>query len=160
MSTNSQRGFSMIEVIVFIVIVSVALTGVLSVMNVTTQRSADPLVRKQAIAVAESMLEEITLQNFDNPSGGYTCPSAPCIQADRIRVDDVSDYHGFSSTGVYPIEGSTAITGLGAYTVAVSVVGAALGTIAATDSKLISVTVTGTDNVSVTVSAYRANYGS
>jgi MSHA pilin protein MshD len=60
----SERGISLIELIMFIVIVSVALAGILLVMNVTTKSSADPLVHKQALAVAESLLEEVELMPF------------------------------------------------------------------------------------------------
>jgi MSHA pilin protein MshD len=59
-----QSGISFIELVMFIVIVSVGVAGILSVMNITTRSSADPLVRKQAIAVAESLLEEIELRPF------------------------------------------------------------------------------------------------
>ena len=48
-----QRGVSLVELIMFIVIVSVALAGILLVFNVTTKGSADPLVHKQALAAAE-----------------------------------------------------------------------------------------------------------
>lgn len=165
MSTSSEaksQGFSLIEVVVFIVIVSVALVGVLSVMNLTTQRSADPLIRKQAIAVAESMLEEIALHAFNNPAGGFT---GPYTQANRQYFDDVSDYAGLPpSSGVYPIDSVTPIPGLTGYSVSVSVVNADLGPATSTisaasgNAKRITVTVTGPDNVSITLSGYRANY--
>ncbi|MDD2706258.1 MAG: hypothetical protein PHU07_13135, partial [Acidocella sp.] len=61
---HEQRGVSLIELIMFIVIVGVALAGVLLVMNATTRSSADPLVRKQALAIAESLLEEVELMPF------------------------------------------------------------------------------------------------
>ena len=61
---HNQRGISLIELIMFIVIVSVALAGILLVMNVTTKGSADPLVHKQALAIAESLLEEVELMPF------------------------------------------------------------------------------------------------
>ncbi len=61
---HSQAGISLVELIIFIVIVSVAVAGVLSVMNITTQHSSDPLIRKQAQAIAESLLAEIELQPF------------------------------------------------------------------------------------------------
>ena len=53
-----QRGLSMIELMVFIVIVGIAVTGVLSVYS-SFAPSVDPMVRKQALAVAESLLEEV-----------------------------------------------------------------------------------------------------
>lgn len=61
---HTQRGVSLVELIIFIVIVSVALTGILLVMNTVTRGSADPLVRKQALAIAESLLEEVALMPF------------------------------------------------------------------------------------------------
>ena len=62
-STN-QSGISLIELIMFIVIISVALTGILLVMNQVTRHSADPLIHKQALAIAESLLEEVELMPF------------------------------------------------------------------------------------------------
>jgi MSHA pilin protein MshD len=59
-----QRGVTLIEMIVFIVIVSVAVVGVLQVMRLNTANSADPLRRKQALMIAEALLEEVQLAKF------------------------------------------------------------------------------------------------
>jgi len=157
------RGFSLIEAIVFIIIVSVALAGVLSVMNLTTQHSADPLVRKQAIAVAESLLEEISLHDFNNPAGGFS--GAP-TQANRQSFDDIGDYNGFAPPGgIYPIDSAIPIPGLTGYSVSVGVASADLGpaasliTAASNQAKLITVTVNGPDSVSVVLTGYRTGYG-
>ena len=65
---NSRaRGFSLIELIFFIVIVSVGLAGVLQVLQVTTGASADPMVRKQALALAESVLQEVVQKAYTDP---------------------------------------------------------------------------------------------
>lgn len=61
---TKQRGISLVELIMFIMIVSIALAGILLVMNVTTKSSADPLIHKQALAIAESLLEEVELMPF------------------------------------------------------------------------------------------------
>ena len=156
---HKQRGISLIELIMFIVIVSVALVGILLVMNVTTKGSADPLIRKQALAAAESLLEEIELQDFI-PASGVT----PVNQANRSSLYHiVSDYNGFpndATTGIYSV-GGLPITGLENYNASVTVVGTALGTgaatIAAGSAVLITVTVTGQGN-SVEVSGYRTAY--
>ncbi|MCF8149836.1 MAG: prepilin-type N-terminal cleavage/methylation domain-containing protein [Burkholderiaceae bacterium] len=63
-TSRRQRGLTLIELIMFIVIVSVALVGVLTVLNITAKSSADPMIRKQALAVAEAVLEEVMLQPF------------------------------------------------------------------------------------------------
>lgn len=59
-----QNGLSMIELIFFILIVGVGIAGILSVMNITTKHSADPLLRKQALAIAEGLLEEVQRSHF------------------------------------------------------------------------------------------------
>ena len=161
-SPVALRGFSLVEVIVFIMIVSVALVGVLSVMNLTTQRSADPLVRKQAISVAESMLEEVSLHDFTNPAvGGF---AGPYTQANRQYFDDISDYDGFAPPGgIYPIDSVVPISGLTGYSVSVTVtpttLGPAASQVAAANARLITVSVTGPDNVQVVLTGYRTAYG-
>ncbi len=78
-----QRGVSLVELIVYIVIVGVALTGILAVMNIVTRSSADPLVHKQALAIAESLLEEVELMPFtycdpDDPNAASAASPADC----------------------------------------------------------------------------------
>ena len=46
-----QAGLTLVELIVFIVIVSVGLAGILVTYDTVVRHSADPLVRKQALAV-------------------------------------------------------------------------------------------------------------
>ncbi|HJV61116.1 MAG TPA: hypothetical protein VJ743_09205, partial [Albitalea sp.] len=48
----------------FIVIIGVSITGILVVYNQAVRGSADPMVRKQAMAAAESLLEEVLMQPF------------------------------------------------------------------------------------------------
>lgn len=152
----SERGLSLIELLVFIVIVGVAVAGVLAVMNLTTAKSADPMIRKQALAIAEGMLEEILLKDFSNPPGGFSGAATP---ANRPLFDDVSDYAGYTSSGVYDLTGS-AIPALAAYGVAVAVVNESLGGVPAASSKRVTVTVTAPGGESVTLSGFRLDTGS
>ena len=78
-----ERGISLIELVMFIVIVSIALVGTLLVMNTVTKSSADPLIRKQSLAVAESLLEEVELMPFtfcdpDDPSAVTATSGVGC----------------------------------------------------------------------------------
>ena len=75
-SRRTARGFSFIELIIFIVIISIAVAGILMVMNYTTAHSADAQLRKQALAIAESLLEEIELARFT-----YCQPADPQLPA-------------------------------------------------------------------------------
>lgn len=59
-----QSGITLIELVVFMVIVSVAMAGIISSINFNVQHSADPVVKKQALALAEALLEEVELMPF------------------------------------------------------------------------------------------------
>ena len=61
---GTQRGVTLVELIVFIVVVGTAAMGVLLAIDVAARSSADPMIQKQALAVAESLLEEVQLQPF------------------------------------------------------------------------------------------------
>jgi MSHA pilin protein MshD len=155
---TDQTGFTLIELIIFIVVVSVALAGVLTVLNITVRSSADPIQPKQAMLIAEAMLEEILLKPYNNPIDGYgaSCPTT----CDRAQFDNVSDYANYASTGTYSLDDlTTPISGLENYDVAVSV-GAA--TVTATGNSLaglvITVNVTVNDSDIYTLSGYRFNY--
>jgi MSHA pilin protein MshD len=143
-----QRGFTLIELIIFIVVVAAGLAGILSVMNTVVKSSADPMVRKQTVAIAESLLEEILLKAYANPTDGYTGSS-------RAQFDDVDDYAGYTSTGITDMTGAT-VSGLTAYNVspAVTVTATTLNGVAV---KAITVSVTGPQGA-ITLTGYRANY--
>jgi MSHA pilin protein MshD len=64
LQTLLQQGVTLVELVVFISIVSVCLAGVLGVLNYTTKFSADPLVRKQALAIGEALMQEIQQAPF------------------------------------------------------------------------------------------------
>ncbi|WGG52679.1 type II secretion system protein [Rugamonas sp. DEMB1] len=59
-----QGGLSIIELIIFIVVMGIAAAGIMQVFNLSTKASADPVRRKQALLLAEAMLEEIELARF------------------------------------------------------------------------------------------------
>jgi MSHA pilin protein MshD len=54
----------MIELIIFIVVVSMAVAAVLGMLGALSARSADPFMRKQAMLRAESLLEEVSQSHF------------------------------------------------------------------------------------------------
>lgn len=64
LATGRQRGVTLIELIVFIIVIGIALVVLLQVLSLTSRHSADPLRRKQALMLAEAMLEEVQLARF------------------------------------------------------------------------------------------------
>lgn len=104
---TAQRGLTFIELIFFIVIVTAGLAGILTVLDVTTSRSADPMVRKQMLAVAEGVMEEVRLQSFgwcdpDDANAATAANAAGCAGSTPAETrggalnpwDQVSDYNG------------------------------------------------------------------
>ncbi|WP_432377437.1 type IV pilus modification PilV family protein [Duganella sp. P38] len=59
-----QRGVTIIELVMFIVIVGVAAAGILQVMDMTSRTNTDPIRRKQAMLIAEAYMEEIQQAQF------------------------------------------------------------------------------------------------
>ncbi len=150
MSMRRQAGTTLIELVIAIVIVSIAISAVLMVMSMTVGYSADPMIRYQAVAIAEAYLEEISLKAFADPGGGDG-------EASRDLYDDADDYNGLVNVGARN-QFDTALPGLGDYTVSVTVTQSALPSIASIDNYLINVTVTHAADINFTLSAYRPNY--
>lgn len=166
---NRHGGLSLIELIVFIVIVSVAIVGVLSVLNLTVMKSADPMIRKQALAVAEAMMEEILTKDYQNDPAdpanasatlGCTPATTPLCRtntvSDRANYNDVDDFNAWSQTGVYQVDGTLAPV-LGTYTVSVVVALTTLGSTPAVTAKQVTVTVTG-GSESISLVGFRTYY--
>lgn len=85
----AMAGVSMIELIIFIVIITVNVAGILAVLSFTTSRSADPLQRKQAILIAEGLLEEVSLARMtfcspDDPMVESATSAAECTSAETV----------------------------------------------------------------------------
>ncbi len=147
---HENRGFTLVELVISIVVVSIALGGVLMAINYTVTHSADPMLQHQAVAIAESYLEEILLKPFADPDGVDS-------EGSRVLFDDVDDYNGLNDSGARDQTG-TAITGLTNYTVAVTVTSTALNGIGAADSKQVTVTVSHPVGFNISLTGYRTNY--
>lgn len=165
MTRRSLGGFTLIEVIIFIVVVSAGLVGILLVSNTVVKSSADPVVRKQAVAVAESMLEEILLKEYCDPDTVDSSTTPPTCglhttEGSRALYDDVDDYAGYASNaavGIVDVSGNP-VPGLSAYNVVVAVgAPAAVSGGGATALKMVTVTVTWGGG-SAAVVGYKGNY--
>lgn len=149
MISRRHQGFTLVELIVFIVLVSFGIAGILMVMNVSVASSADPLVRKQTVAVAESLLEEILLKSYNDPDD-----TPAVVETSRALYDDVSDYAGYTTSGGMKDMAGAAIAGLGAYNVkSVVVTNMTLNGIAA---RQVTVTVNGPGG-DFSLTGYRTN---
>ena len=108
-----QRGVTLIELVVSIVVISLAVASVVGVLSYNAAHSADPMIVSQAAAIAEAYLEEITLKPFDDPDGADG-------ESSRADFDDMDDYDGLFDAGAADQFG-TPIAALAGYDIAVAV---------------------------------------
>ena len=181
-TTNAagERGLSLIELIIAITVIGVAVVGVLGAISMASRASADPMIQKQALAIAEAFLEEAQLQPFtycdpDDTNAATALGATGCAATveglgpegeDRYSTttpfDNVNDYSGFAMAGA----GMTDITGatvpsLAAYSASVSIsasTGELPNLLSNSDALRIVVTVTGPAGVSVVLQGYRLQY--
>lgn len=116
----TQRGFSLVELVIALVVLGAASAGVLLIFAEATARSADPQIRAQTRAVSEAYMDEILLQAYADPDGGETGGA----ESDESRgsYDDVWDYRDVGTEAPTNQFGS-AISGLGDYEVTVDIAG-------------------------------------
>lgn len=138
-----HAGFTLIELVIFIVIVSVGVAGILLVMNTVVASSADPMVRKQALALADSILEEILQKEYADPDGTSG-------ETTRATFDDVDDYNGKSNSTFTDLPSSLA-------SYLITIVVDAPAPLNGVTTKRVRVTVSH-GNESITLTGYRGNY--
>jgi MSHA pilin protein MshD len=59
-----QTGLTIIELVIFMVVIGVASAGLMLVLNMGAKNTADPLRRKQAMLIAEGYMEEVRQAAF------------------------------------------------------------------------------------------------
>jgi len=146
-----QRGVTLVELLLAIVVVGIAASTLLGVFSTTVASSADPMIRFQAAAVAEAYLDEVMLRPFIDPDGSDG-------ETSRAAFDDLDDYNGLVDVGARNQFG-TPIPELSAYTVSVSVnTSSGLGGLPSSEVVRVDVRVTRGDDVNFVLSGYRTDY--
>ena len=174
------RGLTLIELLLFVVVVGIALSAMLQVFVTATAASTDPMIRRQQLAIAESLLREVELMPFTwcdptdanvetatsatvSASGCASLVESSGPEAGQTRYgptnffNNVNDYAGFSMSGIRDVT-NAAVAGLSGYSASVAVSGVALDNITAADALKITVTVTAPDNSTVSLQGWRTRY--
>lgn len=148
MRGRGERGATLVELVIAIVVISIAASAVLGLLSATVGRSADAMVLRQAVAIAESYLEEISGKPLDDPDGVDG-------EGARAAFDDVDDYDGLVDNGARDQFGA-ALAPLAQYTVSVGVAqSAALAGVPPADTRRIDVRVAYPGNGAVVLTAYK-----
>jgi len=177
--SRRQGGFTLIETIVFLLVVGIGVAGLLSAMSSAIRFSADPLPQKQALALAESLMEEITSAGFtfcqpQDPNFLSATNTAQCTPALIEKVgpdtfsgvtevrpfDNVNDYvkaYGVSAA-ISATDVSSGIAAPAGYDARVTISQLGLAGISATESLLVNVTVTGPNNTRISLDGFRTRH--
>ncbi len=140
-----QKGVSLIEMIVFIIVVGIASSALFATYNYSLMHNTDPLIQVRALELAQAKLDEVLALKYDanTPTGGIPACGTPtgtaCNNTPDANMNDVDDFNGVSDT---PYTG---------YTRSVTVV-------AANDLKLITVSVVAPRGFTITLAAEKANF--
>ncbi|MCJ8319939.1 MAG: prepilin-type N-terminal cleavage/methylation domain-containing protein [Colwellia sp.] len=172
---NKQSGFTLIEVIVGIVVLSISLALVMNLIVPAEQQSVDQVHQIKAAELGQGMLDEILGRAFDEQSdmvgsiwrcdeeGRTDCTDADDLGAEvgensRAVFNDVDDYNDYSS-----LDNSTdndLDDGYNSFEVDVDVQydGITLGLSDIRLAKRITVTVTTPLKTKVTFAGYKSNF--
>lgn len=100
-SVRRQRGLTLVELVITIVVISIALYTSLQAFSYFSGRSADALNQTRMLDLAQLYLDEILAKRWDEATGSGGVPVyVGCrITNDgesRALFDDVDDYHNLS----------------------------------------------------------------
>lgn len=108
MLVNKTDGFTLVELVIGIIVFSIAMTFFVSFIVPQAVRSVDPIFQVRAAELGQSLITEIASKSFDEASdrvgGGIACDTSSCTSDEnlgpeagesRANYNDVDDYHGF-----------------------------------------------------------------
>lgn len=175
----TSKGFTLVELVVGMVVLSIALVMLTSMLFPQADRAAETLHRVRSAELAHSVMNEIWGKRYDqntNPNGGVpACTAAArpdlglpagvltCTIPDNLGPDtgenrnsynDVDDYHGLSENSNMLNSASTYKSQYLNYKLLVTITYPN----ANTNSKLITVTVTTPSGEPIVYNAVRSNY--
>lgn len=152
---RDQTGFTLIELVVALVIISMAATTIVGMMSAVATRSSATMQQIQAGNIADAYLREILSRPFADPNVDG--------EIARAAFDDVNDYHNLNDAGASDRFGN-AIAGLNDYQIRVLAAPTALNvnpagqSLPAAQALLVTVTVTSPSGFVTTLSGYKTQH--
>lgn len=167
---KNQQGITLIELVLAIVIVSIALGAIIQSWSFAMAGSANPLLQHKSLKLAQMYSDEILSKRFDEttPLGGglatsISCPVSSGIdtgESSRNLFDDVDDYQNLSESPPQDINGNNLST-YGGYQVSINIscISGEFGIVSSNHIKRIDVTVTAPAAInSFSLAVYKANF--
>lgn len=174
-SAPDSTGFTLVELVVTIAVLSIALLAVAKSLQFSAQYGADTLWQTRTVELVQSYTDEIMTKRFDenSPVGGVpacgaastACSSAPLGAEGEQRsgginsFDDVDDYNGLNESPPVDALGNVRSDYPG-YQVQISVsyAGSDLGLANNTDAKRIAIIITPPGQTALPFNVYRSNF--
>ena len=176
MNNKHQSGFTLIELVVFIVILAVGLTGTILAINQTVTNAPKAMMQLRAMEISQAYLDEISTKRFDENTGQGglpTCdsptPAAPITACSSVlgpeagetrnTFNDVDDYNGTNDSPPVDAAGNSNPDYTG-YRVQISLsyAGTELALANNRFAKRISLVITSPFGDRIPVSYYRTNF--
>ena len=170
---RDEAGFTLVEMVIFIIVLAIGISGVVLVINRTLLDAPEALVNTRAMEIAQLYLDEIITKKYDeqSPQGGTPpCDSAgnPACTAqasfgpdseNRDQYDDVDDYLATAFQAPSDAQGN-ALPNYADYDVQIDIVyaGTDLGFADDRRAKRITITVRTPRDQNIPVSVYRTNF--
>jgi len=169
-----QKGFTLIEVIIGIVMLSISMSVIIALIVPTEEHSADQIHQIKASELGQSLLEEILGRAFDqqsdmagshwrcNETGRAVCTTQANFgpeagEISRSLYNDVDDYNGFSQ--LIGATDANLDAGYNNFKIYVSVVydGTSVGLVN-NQAKRVTVTITTPLQTDISFTGFKANF--
>lgn len=152
---SKEQGVSLIELIVFIIVIGIASSALFATYNYSQLHNADPIIQVRALELAQARLDEILALKYDEntPTGGIpACGSTgvgalTCTNTPDANRNDVDDFNNVSDVPYSSTVNGTTYN----YSRNVTVT-------TANNVKTITVTVTAPRGFFITLAALKANF--
>lgn len=152
MCADRQRGFTLLELVVTLVILGVAFAAIAGLVATLGGGSASPVLQTQALYIAEGYLEEAMLKPYVDPDGVIEG-----CGVSRDLWDDVGDYACLGTAASPTDSAGVAIAGLSRYRVTMNV--GAPATVGGATTRRVEVRVSNLeDDFDVRLAALKAQY--
>ena len=142
-----QRGVTLVELVVAIVVIATAGAALVGTLSYLAGTGSDGILQAQAQSIANAYLSEITDKSFADPNGVDG-------EAARCQFDDVDDYNGLNTLTATDQCGAF----VGNFPVRVNLTAGGLGTLPANAVWRIDVTVGYGNAASAVATGYRTNH--
>lgn len=150
---KSQGGFTLVELVVYIVVCSLAMTGVLALYQNAAAKSANALAAQRSLEAARALMEEIEalpLSECERPEALGACAGADSLEpragrergSERSPFATAADYNGYWASPPRDLSGAP-FPGLEGYRIEARLTPMAVGLAPASDAARIDVIVTG-----------------